>query len=107
MSMPVLYSRVTRRCEMAKKFMYVCLGLLMLAIAYHLGAGQAESDQETPFVSLCSINGRNGNTWALLALAGDGTVYKALRADPREAFPEWKKWGSIIEEPSRSTPVED
>jgi hypothetical protein len=92
---------------MAKRFMYVCIGILALVAAYHLGATQAECDQGSPFVSLCSINGRNGNTWALVALAEDGTVHKALRADPRESFPEWQIWGSIIEEPSRSTPPED
>jgi len=32
---------------MAKRFMYVCLGILALAVAYHLGATTATSQSET------------------------------------------------------------
>jgi hypothetical protein len=48
---------------MAKRFLFVCLGLLALAVAYHLGAAKAESDTGSPFVSLSSFESA-GQTYA-------------------------------------------
>ena len=81
---------------MAKRFMFVCLGLLALAVAYHLGAAKAESNTGSPFVSLCSYNSA-GTTGVFLALTEDGTIYIARPSsypwgDP---FPQWQVWGQI------------
>ena len=45
---------------MAKRFMFVCLGILCLAFAYHLGAGnaQAESSGSTK-IRLITASGDN------------------------------------------------
>jgi hypothetical protein len=83
---------------MAKRFMFVCLGLLALAVAYHLGAAKAESYTGSPFVSLMSWNGSQGGTVYLLALTEDGTVYWANGQGgwPEYlSFPQWQVWGQI------------
>ena len=72
---------------MAKKFMYVCLGILALAIAFHLGARSAASYQ-TGFVSISK------DSTGFVALKDDGTVYYASGA-LYEPFPEWHVWRQI------------
>ena len=79
---------------MAKRFLFVCLGLLALAVAYHLGATKAESYTGSPFVSLCSYN-YGGSTGAYLALTEDGTIYWASSPWPGGPFPTWQAWGQI------------
>jgi hypothetical protein len=52
---------------MAKKFMYVCLGMLALVLAFHLGAqyGQAEYvDHSTTGVIGAELS-YNGDSWLL------------------------------------------
>ena len=74
---------------MAKKFMYVCLGVLALAVAYHLGAAKAESTAEGPFVSLVSEY-----EWGyMLAMTGQGDIYFSIQYGG--PFPEWDYWGTI------------
>jgi len=81
---------------MAKRFMFVCLGLLALAVAYHLGATKAESYSGSPFVSLCAYTW-NGYSQAYLALAEDGTLYFSDGGSNPQAspFPQWQVWGQI------------
>ena len=81
---------------MARKFMFVCLGILALAVAYHLGAAKAESYTGSPFVSLCVFADNN----LFVALTADGTLYYGggypQGADFKPApFPQWRKWGQI------------
>jgi hypothetical protein len=79
---------------MAKRFMFVCLGLLALAVAYHLGATKAESYSGSPFVSLCGLT-YSGTTSYLYALTEDGTIYSTGAATPWGPFGPWEVWGQI------------
>lgn len=56
---------------MARKFFYVCAGLLMLAAAYHLGAERAQAQTGGTFVAMASSTA-NGY---LLTLTATGDVY--------------------------------
>jgi hypothetical protein len=77
---------------MAKKFMFVCVGILALAVAYHLGAAKAESNTGSAFVSLC-YDAYDGY---LLALTEDGCIYATYQAAPWPTqFPDWYFWGQI------------
>jgi len=56
---------------MAKKFFYVCAGILMLVAAYSLGAQRVEAQVGGgDFVALVSANG-------LIAITNNGDVYKS------------------------------
>jgi hypothetical protein len=44
--------RFRRRCEMAKKLMYVCLGILALSAAFHLGARCGSASTQTPEIAV-------------------------------------------------------
>ena len=81
---------------MAKRFMFVCLGLLALAVAYHLGATKAESGAGSPFVSLGAWTSSSGGTAVLLALTEDGTLYWASPSHwPWDGWLDWQVWGQI------------
>ena len=54
---------------MAKKFFYVCAGLLMLAIAYHLGAGTATA--QAPSNSVVAAQGGAGGVSTVWTANGD------------------------------------
>jgi hypothetical protein len=45
-----------RRCEMAKKFMYVCLGILALVAAFHIGANSATSQPTETAIDFQIVN---------------------------------------------------
>jgi hypothetical protein len=80
---------------MAKRFFYVCLGLLALAVAYHLGATKAESYTGSPFVSLCAYT-QGGTVYDLYALTEDGTIYLTQNVYPSfGTFGPWEVWGQI------------
>lgn len=49
---------------MAKRFMFVCLGVLALALAYHLGASSAVSDPIPGEVPI-AIAGTASDLWVL------------------------------------------
>ena len=55
---------------MAKRFMYVCFGILALLVAYHLGASSAQSQAGT-FVSI----GGNSRDTAMFLLTDCGDCY--------------------------------
>jgi hypothetical protein len=57
----------------AKRFFYVCAGLLCLAVVYHLGARNAGAQSGGTIVA--AIHNPNGQGSAL-ALAGNGDVYE-------------------------------
>ena len=74
---------------MAKKFMYVCLGVLMLAAAFHLGAqyGQAGYvDQSTQGIVATSDHIASEGFYVLLE---DGQVWQYYASTTRE-------WGPSI-----------
>ena len=59
---------------MAKRFFYVCAGLFLLALSYHLGAGSAVAQAPAnPIVGMASPT--NGSVTVVTA---DGTVYGNL-----------------------------
>lgn len=59
---------------MAKKFMYVCLGILMLAVAYHLAIGpQAAESQEDERPVLMSGDALVGTLWVM---TDQGNLYQ-------------------------------
>lgn len=73
---------------MAKKFMYVCLGVLALAIAYHLGV-QVQIAQSQP------------GERAVLMAAGDtrvyvmtdtGKIYECHDQSPPGIWSHWLTW---------------
>ena len=49
---------------MAKRFMFVCLGLLCLAFAYHLGAGNAQA-QSGSAGKIQLITASGDNVWVV------------------------------------------
>ena len=53
---------------MARKFFYVCAGLLCLAISYHLGAKSAGAQVGGSIVSMAS---NTSNQWMAVTSAGD------------------------------------
>ena len=57
---------------MAKRFMFVCLGLLALAVAYHLGASSVQSQGTGTFVSLAPGPYMSSSVYALTS---DGDLY--------------------------------
>lgn len=86
---------------MAKKFMFVCLGVLALAVAYHLGAAGAVSQGTGIAVGIAAIPYSDG---ARLYVATDnGDVYWSGPATPwtyygnifGSAYAEPATWGSI------------
>ena len=84
---------------MAKKFMYVCAGLLMLAIAFHLGATTAQT-QGTGAMTLVSMSSRdevvmaNGDVYGASEFMSFGQGYYPTR---------WVKVSNVFT--SMGTPV--
>ena len=71
---------------MAKRFMFVCLGLLALAVAYHLGASAAQSQATGTFVGI------GGVETTLCAITATGDYYLLnTHGDVRN----WVYWGNI------------
>ena len=57
----------------AKQFFYICAGLLMLAVAYHLGASSVEAQMPSPqFVGIAEDSRHVGG---YVALTSNGDLY--------------------------------
>jgi hypothetical protein len=56
---------------MAKKFMYVCMGILALVVAYHLGAGSAQSQLQGQVVGIDTWGGSFPPVVYLVTSEGD------------------------------------
>ena len=56
---------------MARKFFYVCAGMLMLALSYHFGASTATAQQGTSVVGAFSL----GNGGPIVVLTPNGDVF--------------------------------
>lgn len=83
---------------MARKFAYACAGVLMLAIAYHLGASTASAQAPgNPVVASLGpqlVITANGDVYAANAYDANGpTVYQFTRA------------GNVFAGPTNTTPT--
>jgi hypothetical protein len=65
---------------MARKVMYVCLGILALAGAFHLGASRGET-QTGMFSGVCQVGGR------LFAITDAGDLYYCILPPGEEPLP--------------------
>ena len=59
---------------MAKKFMFVCLGILALAFAYHLGVASAVSQGSGVVVGVAAASWSNGTR--VYAITDNGDCYR-------------------------------
>ncbi len=82
---------------MAKKFFYVCAGLFLLVLSYHLGADRASAQAPSnPVVTMSDpwIVTANGDIYQLMSSAGDcvrrGNVFSGA-ATPAKV----ESWGSV------------
>jgi len=75
----------------AKRFFYVCAGLLCLALAYHLGATNAKAAPPgNPVVAMCA----EGTGW-ILATTANGDVYRAGPV-PTRTLNNWELVGNVF-----------
>ena len=73
---------------MAKRFFYVCAGLLCLALAYHFGATSATAQAPgNPVVGI--TNGYNGG---LQVVTANGDVYEGVLG----SGPVWRLWSNVF-----------
>ena len=79
----------------AKRFFYVCAGLLCLAVAYHLGATTAVGAPQpgNPIVAMCA---EPNNTGWTLALTANGDMYRTTTAGPTRTYGNWERVGSVF-----------
>ena len=78
---------------MAKRFFYVCLGLLALAVAYHLGA-QTATSQGFGTATGISVSGANTTQCYVYAVADNGDCYRKWQ-DWAPSEP-WQYFGNIF-----------
>jgi hypothetical protein len=75
---------------MARKFMFVCLGLLALALAYHLGASSAQSfTGEFVGISQSATGGQ-------VLLAANGDCYRLINDSPPGSPDYWYYLGNPL-----------
>jgi len=78
---------------LAKRFMYVCAGLFLLALTYHLGARSAIAQPPTGF----AIGGGGQGTSSLVAaLVINGSLYTGNSTQSYGPFPLPKVGGTIV-----------
>jgi hypothetical protein len=66
-----------RRCEMAKKFMYVCLGILALVTAFHIGAQYGAATIMHPSeTGILACSKHYTAAWAVLLDSGDAYAFE-------------------------------
>ena len=86
---------------MAKKFMYVCLGILALFVAYHLGANSATSQGLGTAVGICSYSKSSDSNVYVVTDCGDCYRKWSLSSD----LENWEYWGNIYGGPSQTQPT--
>ena len=74
---------------MAKRFFYVCAGLFLLALSYHMGARGAAAQAEGQVVGIASAYDGAGQTIVTRVVTSAGDVYH------KERFPPWQYEGNI------------
>lgn len=87
---------------MLKRYMFAAVGVLALALAFHLGSQSAGAQIGGPFVGITSWSSNSGGTLhSLVAITADGQVWIADRCvggwctPPHDPFPSWTLWGMI------------
>lgn len=85
---------------MAKKFFYVCMGLLALAGAYHLGAESVVAQTPGDQVAAAQITTEGATRTYVSIVTLNGDVYRATLAHNAGAYNEWvycgSLWGGVI-----------
>jgi len=59
----------------ARRFFYVCAGILLLVIAYSIGTSKADAQGGGQFAGIASLEGGNYGGPALVAIASNGDVF--------------------------------
>lgn len=80
----------------AKRFFYVSVGILCLALACHFGADAARAQGGSGLVAL--IQGQLNSRFVLFAMTSDGTVYES---DFNGA--SWSRVGNVFTGPTPAT----
>lgn len=80
---------------MAKRFFYVCAGLLCLAVAYHLGASRASAQAGDRLVAGITYHGFDGR---LYVVTQGGDVYRE-----RPPTGEWVFFANVFSAPTPAT----
>ena len=72
---------------MARKFLFVCLGFLILSVAFHLGARTATSQGNGTPTGAAAVNGY------VYVITDTGDCYRKFEhvSDPHN----WEYWGNI------------
>jgi len=65
---------------MAKKFFYVCGGILMLALSYHFGASSATAQAGSPVQGFAFAGGN------FFVMTSNGDVYQSSTGGPGEFY---------------------
>lgn len=84
-----------------RRFAYACLGVLALALAFHVGARSATAQGGGEFVGITQIasSGSGGASCALVAITAGGDLYRTTVWDYpctyNAPFPTWVLWGHI------------
>ena len=79
----------------SRTFLHVSLGILALAVAYHLGARSATA--QAPGNSVVGICPESGSGW-ILAITANGDTYRAGPAPTRTY--SWERVGSVFGGPT-------
>jgi hypothetical protein len=66
---------------MAKRFFYVCAGLFLLALTYHMGATSAQGQSGSPIAGFAGAGADNSKHWVVLMQNGD-TYYTSGTVGP-------------------------
>jgi hypothetical protein len=66
---------------MAKRFFYVCAGIFLLALTYHLGARSAGAQASGSILGIVGAGGDNSKHWVVLMQNGD-TYYTTGTVGP-------------------------
>jgi len=73
---------------MARKFFYICAGMFLLVLSYHLGASTATAQGSgSPVVALVTETTSSFSPGTLVAVTADGQCYLASGGDPFDFHP--------------------
>lgn len=84
----------------AKKFFYVCAGILLLVIAYSVGAHKAGAQSGGQFAGITSIHAHGSGVEVPLAITTTGDLYARSAAPSQAVTPNggfacgFQGWGS-------------
>jgi hypothetical protein len=87
--------------KMARRFMYVCLGILALVVAFQLGGMRASAESKP--IPMGMIESREptetvtrGPCIYVVTDSGD-CYYKVVYTDPTQAPPQWQYFGNVFD----------